>query len=52
MEFIDGDDLSSLLRRIGRLPPDKAVEIARLFSNRRVVGQTSSARGNCLESAA
>jgi predicted Ser/Thr protein kinase len=29
MEFIDGDDLSSLLRRIGRLPPDKAVEIAR-----------------------
>jgi hypothetical protein len=29
MEFIDGDDLSSLLRRIGRLPQDKAVEIAR-----------------------
>lgn len=29
MEFIDGDDLSSLLRRIGRLPHDKAVEIAR-----------------------
>ncbi len=29
MEFIDGDDLSLLLRRIGRLPPDKAVEIAR-----------------------
>lgn len=29
MEFIDGDDLSSLLRRIGRLPPDKAVEIGR-----------------------
>src|SRR6185312_9120870 len=29
MEFIDGDDLSSLLRRIGRLPPDKAIEIAR-----------------------
>lgn len=29
MEFIDGDDLSSLLRRIGRLPSDKAVEIAR-----------------------
>lgn len=25
MEFIDGDDLSSLLRRIGRLPPDKAL---------------------------
>jgi Protein kinase domain len=29
MEFIDGDDLSSLLRRIGRLPHDKALEIAR-----------------------
>ena len=29
MEFIDGDDLSSLLRRIGRLPSDKAAEISR-----------------------
>ncbi|HEX9918342.1 MAG TPA: serine/threonine-protein kinase, partial [Pyrinomonadaceae bacterium] len=29
MEFIDGDDLSSLLRRIGRLPSDKAVEVSR-----------------------
>ena len=29
MEFIDGEDLSSLLRRIGRLPGDKGVEIAR-----------------------
>ncbi|HKW02574.1 MAG TPA: serine/threonine-protein kinase [Vicinamibacterales bacterium] len=29
MEFIDGEDLASLLRRIGRLPPDKAVEVAR-----------------------
>lgn len=29
MEFIDGEDLSSLIRRIGRLPSDKAVEIAR-----------------------
>jgi eukaryotic-like serine/threonine-protein kinase len=29
MEFIDGEDLASLLRRIGRLPPDKGVEIAR-----------------------
>ena len=29
MEFIDGDDLSMLLRRIGRLPSDKAVEISR-----------------------
>jgi serine/threonine-protein kinase len=29
MEYIDGEDLSCLLRRIGRLPQDKAVEIAR-----------------------
>jgi len=29
MEFVDGEDLSSLLRRIGRLPPDKAVQTAR-----------------------
>jgi serine/threonine protein kinase len=29
MEYIDGEDLASLLRRIGRLPPDKALELAR-----------------------
>jgi serine/threonine-protein kinase len=29
MEYVDGEDLASLLRRIGRLPKDKAVEIAR-----------------------
>jgi predicted Ser/Thr protein kinase len=29
MEYIDGEDLASLLRRIGRLPPDKALDIAR-----------------------
>jgi serine/threonine-protein kinase len=29
MEYVDGDDLSSLLRRIGRLPSDKAIEISR-----------------------
>jgi serine/threonine-protein kinase len=29
MEYVDGEDLSSLLRRIGRLPEDKAVEISR-----------------------
>jgi len=29
MEYVDGEDMASLLRRIGRLPPDKAVEIAR-----------------------
>jgi serine/threonine-protein kinase len=28
MEYIDGEDLSSLLRRIGRFPEDKALEIA------------------------
>jgi Protein kinase domain len=29
MEYIDGEDLSSLLRRIGRFPEDRALEIAR-----------------------
>ncbi|HUO25077.1 MAG TPA: serine/threonine-protein kinase [Candidatus Aquilonibacter sp.] len=29
MEYIDGEDLASLLRRIGRLPQDKALDIAR-----------------------
>ncbi len=29
MEYVDGEDLASLLRRIGRLPPDKALDIAR-----------------------
>ncbi len=29
MEFIKGEELSSLLRRIGRLPGDKAIQIAR-----------------------
>jgi protein kinase-like protein/zinc ribbon protein len=29
MEYVDGEDLATLLRRIGRLPPAKAVEIAR-----------------------
>ena len=29
MEFIDGENLSSLLRRIGRLPHDTAVDMAR-----------------------
>jgi len=29
MEHIDGEDLASLLRRIGRLPQDKAVELTR-----------------------
>ena len=29
MEYVDGEDLGSLMRRIGRLPEDKALEIAR-----------------------
>jgi len=29
MEYVDGEDLSSLLRRIGRLPEDRAVQVAR-----------------------
>ncbi len=29
MEFIDGEDLATLLRRIGRLPPDTAIAVAR-----------------------
>ena len=29
MEFVDGEDLGSLLRRIGRVPADKANELAR-----------------------
>lgn len=29
MEYVDGEDLASLVRRVGRLSPDKAMEIAR-----------------------
>jgi Protein kinase domain len=29
MEYVDGEDLASLLRQIGRLPADKAIDIAR-----------------------
>lgn len=29
MEYVDGEDLASLLKRIGRLPQDKSLEIAR-----------------------
>ena len=29
MEYVDGEDLASLIRRIGRLPADKGVELAR-----------------------
>ncbi len=29
MEFVDGEDLSSLLKRVGRLPEEKGIEVAR-----------------------
>src|SRR5881394_4079818 len=29
MQYVDGEDLASLLRRIGRLPVEKAIDIAR-----------------------
>jgi serine/threonine protein kinase len=29
MEFVDGEDLASLLKRLGRVPEEKGVEIAR-----------------------
>jgi serine/threonine-protein kinase len=29
MEYVDGEDLASLLRRVGRFPEDRALEIAR-----------------------
>jgi len=29
MEYVDGEDLASLLRRIGRIPQGKAIELAR-----------------------
>jgi predicted Ser/Thr protein kinase len=29
MEYVDGEDLSTLLKRIGRLPSDKALDVAR-----------------------
>ena len=32
MEYVDGEDLSSLIRRIGRVPADKALDIARQIS--------------------
>ena len=39
MEYVDGEDLRSLLRRIGRLPHDKAIE----FTNRICAGLGSGA---------
>jgi serine/threonine-protein kinase len=37
MECVDGEDLASLLRRIGRLPVDKALQIARLCSAKSIL---------------
>ncbi len=34
MEFVDGEDLASLLRRIGRAPREKAAQIARQLCTR------------------
>jgi hypothetical protein len=34
MEYVDGEDLASLVRRIGRLSSDKAIEIARQLDAR------------------
>ena len=33
MEFVDGEDLSALLRRIGRLPQEKALDLARQIAS-------------------
>lgn len=33
MEYIDGEDVSSLLRRLGRLPEEKGIEIARQLTS-------------------
>jgi len=32
MEYVDGEDLASLLRRIGHLPTNKALDVARALS--------------------
>ena len=37
MEYVDGEDLSRLLRRIGRLAHDKAVDIARADAGRAAI---------------
>ena len=43
MEYIDGEDLSSLLRRIGRLPADKALEVSRQICAGLAAAQARSA---------
>lgn len=44
MEYVDGEDLASLLRRIGRLPQDKGLEIAPVESSART-GRSIRAAG-------
>jgi len=49
MEYVDGEDLGSLMRRIGRLPHDKALEIARKLcavSRRRMIEAFCTAISN------
>ncbi len=43
MEFVDGEDLASLLQRIGRLPQDKAVQVAHQLCAGLAEAQDSSA---------
>jgi serine/threonine protein kinase len=43
MEYVDGEDLASLLRRIGRLPSDKALE----FTRRLCAGQPPLTNAEC-----
>jgi tRNA A-37 threonylcarbamoyl transferase component Bud32 len=44
MEYIDGEDLASLLRRIGRLPQDKAIE----FTHKICAGLSAAHERNVL----
>jgi len=38
MEYVDGEDLASLLRRIGKLPREKALDVARKSDTPRRAG--------------
>ncbi len=45
MQYIDGEDLASLLRRIGRLPARKALKIARQLCAGLAAAHWARARG-------